>query len=31
LKIDTATGKLSKVGEPISLPVPVCAQFVELG
>ncbi len=29
LKIDGATGKLTKVGDPISLPVPVCAQFVE--
>lgn len=28
LRMDLATGKLSREGEPISLPAPVCAKFV---
>jgi 6-phosphogluconolactonase len=28
LRIDIATGKLSRAGDPVTLPVPVCAKFV---
>lgn len=30
LRIDTETGKLSRAGDQISLPVPVCAKFMEI-
>jgi 6-phosphogluconolactonase len=31
LRIDSETGKLSRAGDNISLPIPVCAKFMELG
>jgi 6-phosphogluconolactonase (cycloisomerase 2 family) len=31
LRIDGATGKLTRAGEPLSLASPVCAQFVDMG
>jgi 6-phosphogluconolactonase len=31
LQIDSATGKLSRAGDDIALPIPVCAKFLELG
>ena len=30
LRIDRQTGKLSRFGENIPLPAPVCAKFVEV-
>ena len=30
LRIDPETGKLSRAGDQISLPVPVCAKFLEI-
>jgi len=30
LRLDVATGRLSRQSDPISLPAPVCAKFVEL-
>ena len=30
LRIDRRTGKLSRSGEDIPLPTPVCAKFVEI-
>jgi 6-phosphogluconolactonase len=30
LRIDRQTGKLTKVGNPLKLPVPVCATFLEI-
>ena len=31
LRIDSQTGKLSRSGENVPLPAPVCAKFVEIG
>ena len=31
LRIDSETGKLSRAGDNIALPAPVCAKFLELG
>lgn len=31
LRVDADTGKLSRAGDPIPLPAPVCAKFLEVG